>query len=196
MDQALVEEAARAEDQEQRDQAAENGHADLAEGAATFEEADVERDAEERPEHRAEAADQRVSEGMNAEHDVEVARLDVGIVMREKRASQSGERPRGSGDAELKAIDVDADRARESGIFPERSNRHAELGALDEHDADHNRREQTPHQGQKSLGLDAALEHPADAAESLRAVGPDGFAVDLEPPVKELEADAQHLRRS
>ena len=62
MHHALVEQAARAPDEEQGDQAAEHDHAVALEDARALEQAEVERDAEQRPEHGAEAADQRVGE--------------------------------------------------------------------------------------------------------------------------------------
>src|SRR5437867_11098266 len=89
--------------------------------ARRLEHADVEHHAEQRPEHCAESADQAISEAVHAEHDVEVARLDVGVVMREQRAAQRGERPTGRHHAELQAIDVDSRRAGELRVMAERA---------------------------------------------------------------------------
>ena len=61
---------------------------------------------------------QRVREAVHAEHDVEIARLDVGVVVRVERPAERGERSRRRGDGELHARHVDAEHRRELGILP------------------------------------------------------------------------------
>ena len=82
-----------------------------------------------------------------------------------------------------------------SGSSPMRADRGAEPRSFDEVNRDQHDGQRAPDQCQKAQRLDAALEHPADAAEALRAVGADGLAADLDLPVEQLEQDAQHLRR-
>ena len=67
---------------------------------------------------------------MHAEHDVEVARLDVGVVMREERAAERGQRAGRGDDGQLEAQDVDAERARELRVLAEGADRRAQSSIL------------------------------------------------------------------
>src|SRR5262245_8674368 len=67
----FIEQAARASNQQQRDQSAEDDHAVAREYSNGFQETDIDQDAQQRTERGAEPSDQAVGEAVHAEHDVE-----------------------------------------------------------------------------------------------------------------------------
>ncbi len=83
----LVKQAARTKYEQYGHQPAEHDHPIALKHPGTFEQPDIEHHAKQRSEHRSQPADQRLSEAVNAQHDVEIAWLDVGVVMGVQRAA-------------------------------------------------------------------------------------------------------------
>ena len=105
---ALVEDAARHENQEHGHEAAERDHPVALDPFDGLEETDVEKHAEDRADGGAEAADQAVGKAVHAEHDIEILGIDRSLDMGIEGAADRRQGAGKPGYEDLVAGDVDA----------------------------------------------------------------------------------------
>ena len=173
MHRLLVENAARAKDEDQGDQAAEHDHPVAAEYPERFQQPDVDAHADQRTDEGAEPSDQAVGKRMHPQHDSEVPGIDEGHVVGEQHPADPGDGAGQRGRGNLVAGRRNPD-ARGGGlVVVDHPEREAEPRTF-EHDEEDDDREQAGRDDPEiSPRRDAVVDDVANVAEALRPLRAD-----------------------